>query len=109
VYYFPLHHVFDIMIFYLNLFRSIMEHWVLKFFYTRLSLSSYDPSHDQENLSEACEAIWIHTLDATYSASVVLKATEFCFLMHQETMENFTLRQQSNVLFRSTVVSAQTV
>jgi hypothetical protein len=27
-----------------------------------------DPSHDQVNLSESCEAILIHTLDATYSA-----------------------------------------
>jgi hypothetical protein len=75
VYYFPLHHVSDIMIFYLNVFRSIMNHWVLKDLYTQLWLSSYNPSHDQVNLSEACEATLLHTFDAIYSTSVVLKAT----------------------------------
>jgi hypothetical protein len=82
VYYFPLHHVYDIMIVYLNVFRSIMKHWVLKEIYTELWLSSWNPSHDQVNLSEACEAIFLLTLDATYSNSMVLKATEFCFFLH---------------------------
>ena len=82
VYDFPLHHISDIRIFHLIVFRSIRKHWVLKELYTQLWLSSYNPSHDQVNLSEACEAILLRTLDAIYSASVVLKATEFCFLLH---------------------------
>jgi hypothetical protein len=40
MHFFPLHHVFDIMIFYLKVFRSIMKHWVLKEIYTQLWLSS---------------------------------------------------------------------
>jgi hypothetical protein len=36
VYNFPLHHIFDIRIFHLIVFRSIMKHWVLKELYTRL-------------------------------------------------------------------------
>jgi hypothetical protein len=49
------------------------------------------------------------TLDDTYFDSVVLKTTEFCFLLHQEIMAIFTVRQQLDVLFRSTVLSAQSV
>jgi hypothetical protein len=107
--YFPLHHVSDIKIFNLNVFRSIMKHWVLKEIYTQLWLSSWDPSHDQVNMSEACEAIFLCTLDDTYFDSVVLKTTEFCFLLHQEIMAIFTVRQQMDVLFWSTVLSAQSV
>ena len=107
--YFPLHHVSDIMIFDLNVFQSIMKHRVLKEIYIQLWLSSQDPYHDQVNISEDCEATLLHTLNATYSASVVLKATEFCFLIHQETMVNFTVRQQPNVLFQSIVLSTQSV
>jgi hypothetical protein len=40
MYCFPLHHVFDIMIFYLNVFQSIMKHRVLKEIYKHLWLSS---------------------------------------------------------------------
>jgi hypothetical protein len=82
VYYFSLHHVYDIMIFYLNVFRSIMKHWVFKDLYTQLWLSSWNPSHDQVNLLEDCEATLLRTLDAIYYASVALKATKFCFLLH---------------------------
>jgi hypothetical protein len=46
-------------------------------------------------------------LDAIYYVSVVLKAIEFYFLLHQETMENFMEENQPDVLFRSTVLSAQ--
>jgi hypothetical protein len=109
VYYFPLHHIFDIMIFHLNVFRSIKKHWVLKELYKRLLLSSYNSSHDQVNMSEACEATLLRTLDVIYFAFVVLKATEFCFLLHQGTMANFTITQQLDVLFRSTILSAQSV
>jgi hypothetical protein len=49
-------------------------------------------------MSESCEAIWILTFDDIYSTSVILKATEFGFLLHQEIMENFTARQQLDVL-----------
>jgi hypothetical protein len=38
--FFPLHHVSDIVIFYLKVFRSIMKHRVLKEIYTQLWLSS---------------------------------------------------------------------
>ena len=99
VYYFPLHHVSNIIIFYLNVFLSIMKHRVLKDIYTQLWLSSSNPSHDQVNMSEACEATLLRTLNAIYYVSVVLKATELYFLLHQETMENFKVKQQSNVLF----------
>jgi hypothetical protein len=58
-------------------------------------------------MSEAFEATLLHTLDPIYSASVVLKATEFCFLLYQETMENFTVEKQLDVLFRSTVLFSQ--
>jgi hypothetical protein len=36
VYDFPLHHISDIRIFHLIVFRSIRKHWVLKDLYTRL-------------------------------------------------------------------------
>jgi hypothetical protein len=49
----------------------------------------------------------LRTLDAIYSAFVVLKAIEFCFLLHQETMANFTVENQPDVLFQSTVLSAK--
>jgi hypothetical protein len=39
VYYFPLHHVSDIMIFYLNVFRSIMKHRVLRELHTTLVIT----------------------------------------------------------------------
>jgi hypothetical protein len=56
-------------------------------------------------MSEACELKFLHTLNVIYSASVVLKATDICLLLHQETMENFTVKKQLNVLFYSTVLS----
>jgi hypothetical protein len=46
-------------------------------------------------------------LDAIYSASVVLKVTKFCILLYQETMVNFMVEYQSNVLFQSIVLFAQ--
>jgi hypothetical protein len=46
-------------------------------------------------------------LDAIYSASVVSKATEFCFMLYQETMATLMVEQQLDVLFRSTILSAQ--
>jgi hypothetical protein len=46
------------------------------------------------------------TLNAIYSASAVLKATELCFLLHQETMANSKVKQQPDVLFRSTALPA---
>jgi hypothetical protein len=58
-------------------------------------------------LSEACEATLLRTLDAICSSSVALKVTEFCFLLHQETMANFMIEQQPDVLFWSTILSAQ--
>jgi hypothetical protein len=58
-------------------------------------------------MSEACEATFLHTLDAIYSSSMVLKAIEFCFLLHQETMENFMVENQPDVLLWSTILSAQ--
>jgi hypothetical protein len=59
------------MIFYLNVFfLSIMKHRVL------------NPSHDQVNLSEAYEAALLRTLNDIYSTSVVLKASELCFMLH---------------------------
>jgi hypothetical protein len=46
-------------------------------------------------------------LDAIHSTSVVLKVTKFCILLHQETIVNFTVEYQPDVLFRSIVLSAQ--
>jgi hypothetical protein len=43
---------------------------------------SWYPSHDQVNLSEACEATLLCTLNAIYSAFVVLKARDLCFVLH---------------------------
>jgi hypothetical protein len=47
-----------------------MKHWVLKEIYTQLFLSSYDPSHDQVNMPEACEAILLRTLNDIQYAQV---------------------------------------
>ena len=107
MYYFPLHHVSDIVIFYLNMFRSIMKHCVLKEIYTKLWLSSWNPSHDQENMSEVYEAALLHTLNDTYYAYVVFKATKLCFLLHQETMADPKVEQQPDVLFQSTTLPSQ--
>ena len=58
-------------------------------------------------------SLWSHTasrtttLNAIYSASVVLKATELCFLLHQDTMEDPKVKQQPDVLFRSTALPAR--
>jgi hypothetical protein len=57
-------------------------------------------------MSEACEVTLLRTLIAIYSASMVLKVTNFCFLLHQETMEKFMVEHQLDVLFRSTVIFA---
>jgi hypothetical protein len=58
-------------------------------------------------MSKACEATLLHTLDVIFSASMVLKAIEFCFFLHQEPMATFIVEQQSDVLFQSTVLFAQ--
>jgi hypothetical protein len=45
VYFFPLHHVSDIMIFYLNMFRSIMKHRVLIELHTALVIINNNRIH----------------------------------------------------------------
>ena len=45
VYCFPLHHVSDIMIFYLNVFRSIMKHKVLRELHTTLVITMKNRIH----------------------------------------------------------------
>jgi hypothetical protein len=42
-----------------------------------------------------------------YSASVVLKAIEPCFLLHQETMADPKVKKKPKVLFLSTALPAQ--
>ena len=46
-------------------------------------------------------------LAAIYSASVVLSATYFCFLLHQEVIPDPMLKQYPVVLFRSIELPAQ--
>jgi hypothetical protein len=46
-------------------------------------------------------------LNAMYSDSVVLKATEVHFLLHQETMEDNKVKQHLKVFFLSTMLPAQ--
>jgi hypothetical protein len=60
-------------------------------------------------MSEVYEATLLRTLNDIYFAYVVLKATELFFLQHQETMTTFTIEQQPDVLFWSTILSAQSV
>ena len=42
-----------------------------------------------------------------YSSSMVVKATKFCFLLHEETMADPKVKQQPDVLFRSTTILAE--
>ena len=44
-----------------------------------------------------------------YSASVVLNATDFYFLLHQDTIPNPTLKQYPKVLFMSIELPTQSV
>ena len=46
-------------------------------------------------------------LAAKYSASDELKATDFCFLLHQEVIPDPMLKQYLEVLFRSTELPTQ--
>jgi len=46
-------------------------------------------------------------LAAMYSASVVLKATDFCFLLIQDIEANAKERQHPEVLFQSSILPAQ--
>jgi hypothetical protein len=102
VYCFPLQHVSDIMIFYPIVFQSIMKHGVLRELHTALVITS-NKSIRSHIVSQTA------TLNAIYSASTVLKATDLCFLLHQETMLNSKVKQQLNVLFRSTIRFAQSI
>ena len=108
VYNFPLHHISEIRIFHLIVFRSIRKHWVFKELYSRLLVIiigsiSWSSKSIKIFLKPHCFA---HSM-LIYYAFVVLKDTEFCFLLHQETMTNFTVEHQLDVFFRSTVLSAR--
>ena len=46
-------------------------------------------------------------LATTYSASIELNATDFCFLLNQETTPNSMLKQQPEVIFQSSTHPAQ--
>ena len=49
----------------------------------------------------------VAVLVAIYSASTELRATDFCFLLHQDIILDPTLKQYSEVLFRSAELLAQ--
>jgi hypothetical protein len=97
LYCFPLHHVSE---------DKILSQCVLIYHETQVSQrdshnSGYNHRipHDQVNLLEAYEATLFHTLNDIYFASVVLKATELCFLLHQEIMANKNRMCFSNPLY----------
>jgi hypothetical protein len=91
-------------------FRSNKKHWVLKEVYTRLLVIIIGfISWLSKSVRSFCSHMASYIRCYIYSSSVVLKAIEFCFLLHQEIMEKFMVRQQPDVLFSSTVLSSQSV
>ena len=91
VYCLSLQHVFDIVILDFNVFRSVMKHRVLRELYTALVITMNSSrihlmieQVSQNFLKPYC--FTTITLNAIYSASAILNATKFCFLLHQETI-----------------------
>ena len=105
---FPLHLISEIRMFHLIVFRSIRKHWVLK----ELLLTTFRHHHKIHLMvKQICQKLlnphYFAHLMLIYSASMVLNAIEFCFLLHQETMANFKVEHQPDVFFQFTVLSSQ--
>ena len=96
-----LHHIPDIVIFDLDMLRLVMETGFSDNF-TQLWLSQYIQVASKWRSNKSDSSFLGHTasqLDeqvATYSASVVLSATQDCFLLNQEITPDPILKQHPN-------------
>ena len=99
-----LHHIPNIVIFYLDMIRLVMEHRVLQKLHKTL-VAQYIQVASNWRSNKSDNSFLSHTTPqlaeqvVTNSASAVLSATQDCFLLNQEITPNPILKQHPEVLF----------
>ena len=112
LHYSSLHHIPDMVILDLDMFRLVMEHRVLRQLHTTLVVAMYASSINKRS-NKSYSSFLSHTISQpakqamTYSASAILSATQDCFMLNQEITPDPILKQHPEVLFLLMALPAQ--